>query len=243
VSTAINATADGAAVKVEYYINDQYIAIDNSAPFSYTWTPAEGNYSIFVKAFNSAGNYQKSKVFRIKAGTPLTNVAINKKVVTSGSSSAYPTVYARDGNEGTFWSYSTMNGPWWIYVDLGKTMNIEQVKIKWETAYSSTYKIQFSTTGIDNMTDVFSTSSGDGGWDDIPNINRQARYVRCAISVASTQWAPAMFEFQVFSRDAKTIDITPPPAPSNLKYTNLSAVGVDLNWTGVTDASLMGYNV
>jgi hypothetical protein len=71
-----------------------------------------------------------------------TNLALNKPVTSSSvETSAFPAIYAVDGNSSTRWSSLHTNSEW-IYVDLGSSKSVKQVKLNWEGAYGKGYKIQ-----------------------------------------------------------------------------------------------------
>ena len=59
---------------------------------------------------------------------------------------------ANDGNSGTRWSSAFSDNQWW-QVDLGSVQQVSQVRLNWESAYASHYKIQTSTDGT-NFTDA-----------------------------------------------------------------------------------------
>src|SRR5690606_10624069 len=101
----------------------------------------------------------------------------NKPIVSSSNeSTSYPAANANDGNAGTRWS-SAFSDPQWIRVDLGTSHNISRVLLSWETAYASAYEIQVSNNAT-NWTTIYSTTSGNGGTDDLTGLSGSGRYVR-----------------------------------------------------------------
>ncbi|MEV7969520.1 discoidin domain-containing protein [Sphaerisporangium sp. NPDC088356] len=82
---------------------------------------------------------------------------------------------AVDGNAATRWG-SAYTDPQWITVDLGASHSINRVRLNWEAAFARAYQVQ---TSPDNSTwtTVFSTTSGDGGVDDL-TVTGTGRYVR-----------------------------------------------------------------
>jgi hypothetical protein len=105
------------------------------------------------------------------------NLALNQPAFSSSDESgSYGPGKAVDGSGSTRWS-SQFSDPQWIYVDLGEEFTIHAVRLNWETAYGSEYKIQVSDDAS-NWTDVYSTSSGNGGIDQIDFAATRARYVR-----------------------------------------------------------------
>lgn len=107
------------------------------------------------------------------------------------------------GHLGGYYSFRDQQGPdepEWIAVDLGQSLPIEQVVLHWEGAYGKTYKIQVSDDN-QNWTDLYSTSSGDGGTDDL-SVSGSGRYVRMYGTERATEWSYSLFEFEVFSGGA-----------------------------------------
>jgi hypothetical protein len=125
-------------------------------------------------------------------------VSRNKSVtVSSVQDASLPGSAAVDGQMGTRWG-SGSGDPQWIYVDLGSEMPVNQVILKWEQAYASGYKIQVSTDA-NTWTDVFSTTTGNGGTDSIVIAPTNARYVRMYGTVRGSQYAYSLYEFEIYS--------------------------------------------
>lgn len=113
---------------------------------------------------------------------------------------------AVDGNTGSRWSSAWGSDPNWIYIDLGATATVDRVVLRWEGAYAKAYKIQVSG---DEMTwnDVYSTTNGDGGVDDLA-LTGSGRYIRVyATQRALTAYGISLFEFEVYG----TGGVNPPP--------------------------------
>ncbi len=104
--------------------------------------------------------------------------------------------YAFDGLLLTRWS-SAWTDSSWISVDLGRDYLIDKVKLTWESAYGTTYKILVSTDG-DNWNEVYSSENGDGDIDDIEFDPVTARYVRMYGIDRATPYGFSLYEFQVF---------------------------------------------
>lgn len=139
------------------------------------------------------------------------NLALNKPASASSmSSSAYN---SNDGNMTTRWSSDAANNQWWK-VDLVTTQEISKVVIEWEGAYDTGYSIETSTDNI-TFTNAFTTTTGNGGNDEIIFTSRNARYVRiqCTTRV-QTLWGSSFWEFSVYS--GTTTPPNPPPGTVNL---------------------------
>ena len=81
---------------------------------------------------------------------PNTNVALKKTAIASSEEAAsVKAANAVDGNtssRSSRWGSNIGNGPDWIYVDLGERMNVNTVKVFWETRKATAYKIQIADT-------------------------------------------------------------------------------------------------
>lgn len=102
-----------------------------------------------------------------------------------------------DGDEGTRWSSASSDNQW-IYVDLGSSKSITDIKLDWEHAAGKDYDIEVSDDA-QNWTLVKSvTGNKTTGWLDYPNLNTKGRYVRLNCKTRTTQYGFSLFEFQVF---------------------------------------------
>ncbi|WP_214103606.1 galactose-binding domain-containing protein [Acrocarpospora catenulata] len=133
-------------------------------------------------------------------GTPAggTTLLSQGRQVTVSSTEAGANVAANavDGNTATRWS-STYADPQWIQVDLGSSRTISRVRLNWEAAYGKAYQIQTSQNAS-TWTDVYSTTTGDGGIDDL-TVNGTGRYVRVyGTQRGLTQYGYSLWEFEVF---------------------------------------------
>ena len=130
------------------------------------------------------------------APDPTVNKALNQPAFSSSNEGAQlsPTA-AVDGNPGTRWS-SQFSDPQWIYVDLGSSQAISRVLLAWEGAYGKSYEIQVSDDAS-NWTSLYSTTTGDGGTDDIP-LSGNGRYVRMLGSERGTGYGYSLWEFEVY---------------------------------------------
>jgi hypothetical protein len=153
---------------------------------------SQGNFSTLVPATNAFRNNHTNLVFPSS-----TNKALNKTItVSSAESASYTGNYAVDGNMGTRWS-SGFSDPQWIYVNLGSTMSVSQVKLKWEAAYGKSFKIQVSTNAS-TWTDVYSTTTGAGGTQTINFSAVNANYVRMYGTQRGTAFGYSLYEFEVY---------------------------------------------
>lgn len=103
---------------------------------------------------------------------------------------------AVDGNTGSRWESVQGVDIQWITVDLGSQKTFDRVYLSWEGAYGKSYKIQQSNDNV-TWTDLYSTTTGDGGIDDITGLSGNARYVRMYATQRGTVWGYSLYEMQV----------------------------------------------
>jgi F5/8 type C domain len=129
--------------------------------------------------------------------TGTVNLALNKAAVASSlEGGTYAASKAFDGNTSTRWS-SQFADPQWVYVDLGARYNVSRVKLIWEAAYSTSYKIQVSNDAT-MWTDIYSTASGKGGTVDLSSVTGVGRYVRMYGSARGTVYGHSLWEMEVY---------------------------------------------
>lgn len=162
-----------------------------------TNTP-NGPTSTFTRTPTSPVGASNTPTATTGAGCGATNVALNKTATASsalGGNTANMTV---DGNvAGTRWESVHAVDPQWLQIDLGSSMSICRVKLTWEGAFASGYQIQTSTDAV-NWTTISSTTTGDGGVDDL-TVSGNGRYIRMNGTVRATQWGYSLWEMEVYS--------------------------------------------
>jgi hypothetical protein len=128
------------------------------------------------------------------------SLVLGKPVTASSSEgSNYPAKYAVDGDPATSWS-SGFSDPQWIQVDLGAVYPVRRVVLNWEASYAVKYEIQISSDGSTWET-VYSTTSGDGGMDDL-SVSGSGHYVRMAGTsravIDGNSYGYSLYEFEVY---------------------------------------------
>jgi chitosanase len=125
---------------------------------------------------------------------------------------AYPAAAAVDVDAGTRWAGVAVAGTQWLRIDLGATQTVNRVKLRWERAYAKAYRIQVSTDGT-SWTDLYSTRSGNGGYDDLRQLNGRGRYLRVLATQRGTSFGYSLWEAQVFG-PGPAIPATPKASPT-----------------------------
>ncbi len=199
VMVAVNQTTSNQQFKV-LCNGEQFIAtLPAKTVGTYRWTPGGSGGSTPTPTPGGTGG----------------NLALNKATTCSSTeNSSYPAGAAVDGNTGTRWS-SAFSDPQWIYVDLGGSYSINQVRLNWEAAYARSYQIQVSNNASTWNT-VWSTTNGAGGVVTINFATTSARYVRMYGTVRGTIYGYSLYEFEVYhSSSGATPTPTPTPTPGS----------------------------
>lgn len=139
---------------------------------------------------------------------PRTNLALKQPAVGSSSDGSVDTSsWAFDGNFTTRFGSKRGVDPGWLYVDLGESKRINEVRLYWEAAYGKSYQIQVSDDA-ENWTNVFSTTNGKGALETIRFTEANARYVRMYGTVRATQYGYSIWEFEVYGPEVLADSIT-----------------------------------
>ncbi|WP_339252829.1 polysaccharide lyase family 8 super-sandwich domain-containing protein [Paenibacillus sp. FSL P2-0136] len=124
------------------------------------------------------------------------DLAYSKGTVASSSVGKQFASGATDLYRTSSWS-SNASDDEWIYVDLQDQYKINKVRLHWEKAYGRSYKIQVSDDAA-TWKDVYATSMGDGGIDDIAFGKTSARFVRMLGVQQGTGDGYSLAEFNVY---------------------------------------------
>jgi beta-glucanase (GH16 family) len=160
-------------------------------------------FNLILNIYSGNGDSTRVPTFEVDyvrwyvPGTTSSSLASGKPVTVSSTESAsYPGSNAVDGNAGTRWS-SAFSDPQWIYVDLQATYNINRVKLNWEAAYGRAYQIQVSANAS-TWTTIYSTTTGDGGIDDLTGLSGSGRYVRMYGTQRGSPYGYSLWEIEVY---------------------------------------------
>ncbi|MFI6508395.1 glycosyl hydrolase family 8 [Streptosporangium sp. NPDC050855] len=119
---------------------------------------------------------------------------------------------AFDGSTGTRWASAEGHDPEWLRVDLGASATVSRVRLLWEAAYATSYRIEVSPDGS-AWTQVYATTTGNGGTDDL-TLSGTGRYVRMYGLSRGTPYGYSLYEMEVYGTRGgatPTPTVTPPP--------------------------------
>jgi glucose/arabinose dehydrogenase len=204
-----NATAlQGNIANVEFYQGGTKLGEDATAPYEYTWMGVTaGTYTLTAKATDSNGQTTISSPVTItvtgNTGSGSNNLALHKTPVASGEENGgTPAVNATDGDYGTRFS-SNFSDTAWIYVDLGATYNISEVKIFWEDARGKDYDIQLADQP-GNWHTIRSVRNNDSLTNDLAGLSGTGRYIRMQGVTRFRPYGYSIYEFEVYGSAAAT---------------------------------------
>jgi hypothetical protein len=156
-----------------------------------------------------------------------TAVYNNANLALGHSATAYGTIswsnanYAFDGDMTTRWETYSSTKPFWIYVDLGSVKTINNIKLWWLSYYAKSYQIQISNDA-GSWTDVYSTTAGDGGLDNISFPSVDARYVRMyATQPKENGFSYILCEFEICNYQVVPTPVFTPAAGAYTTFQNV----------------------
>lgn len=208
-----------------YDLNGAYWGVKKACePLHIQWNPGDNainvintsiananNITAVAEVYNMDGTLQKKYSKQLMANAPsnasthffninftMDNLAYRKNVVASSSPGEFePTVCLVDNNTGSRWA-SIYNDDEWVYVDLGAPTEIASVVLNWEAAYATSYKLLVATD-TDHWQEVYSTTAGKGGLENIKFKPVTARYVKMQGIKRATQWGYSLYEMEIYS--------------------------------------------
>lgn len=142
--------------------------------------------------------YQQVVSFPAHRGDAIANVAEGRTARASSTQLFYPASRSVDGDPTTRWSSSSSDNQY-LQVDLGSATTVARALLRWEAAYGSAYSIQTSTDGS-TWTTVYSTTTGNGGVDNVRFTPTSARYVRMQGVTRGTSYGYSLYELEVYPR-------------------------------------------
>jgi hypothetical protein len=178
--------------------------------FSPASVPAGGTSTVTVAAAATAspgsvtitltGGTKTASLGVTVTGTGPETLLSQGKAATASSteSSSYAAGAAVDGNlTSTRWASKEGADPQWLRVDLGATASVSHVKLTWEAAYGKGYSVQTSADGT-TWTTIYTTTTGNGGTDDLTGLAGNGRYVRMNGVTRGTSYGYSLYEMQVY---------------------------------------------
>ena len=119
---------------------------------------------------------------------------------------------AVDTDTASRWASVSGAGSQWLRIDLGAVKRVTRVKLSWERAYASGYRIQTSSDAA-SWTDLYATRAGDGGVDDLKGLTGSGRYLRVLATQRGSTFGYSLWSVQAYGPGPAT-RITESTVPS-----------------------------
>lgn len=127
-----------------------------------------------------------------------TNIAIGKTVYSSSNeNNELMASNVTDGSMSSRWS-SAWSENEWIYIDLGKSYEVAKVKLFWEDAFASNFKLQVSNDAM-NWTDVVALGDAYRRDYDVEFAPVNARYVKMKGIHRGTEYGYSLYEIEIYA--------------------------------------------
>ncbi len=224
----ITTGTEGAAI---YYTTDGSNPTSNSAVYSGR-IPVSSTTTIKAVAVKDGyiDSALQSVTIQIDSGCITTgiNIANGKQAEASSAKGGNTADKILDQNAATRWE-SEVGDDEWCSVDLGQNYEVNKVKISWEAAYATKYKIQVSIDN-ENWQDVYAENAGNGGIDEAIFDVVTARYVRMQGMARATDYGYSIYEMGVY--EARKIS-TPQFSLAEGSYTGNQLLSIASGTRGV----------
>jgi beta-glucanase (GH16 family) len=173
------------------------------------------------------------------------NLALLKPVtVSSIEAVGTPGSAAVDGVATSRWS-SAFSDPQWLYVDLGATYSISQVKITWEAAYGRDYVVEVSPNAS-TWSPLRTVTGNTALVNDLTGLSGSGRYVRVYGTTRGTPYGYSIYELEVYgtaagARTAAPESITPILAEEDPVFFYPNPAHDVLRIEGLADGTEVGF--
>ncbi len=149
---------------------------------------SEGASDYKIYPMNNSGTSETSPNLALESGVTVTASSVEQEKHSADK--------AIDGNDGTRWASNTNNSEW-LTIDFGKSIGFDHITLKWEAAYASQYKLQYSNDNA-TWTDIVSVTNGAGGTEAFEFDRVKARYVRFLGVARATKYGYSLYEMEVY---------------------------------------------
>lgn len=228
ISLEVNTFSVNSAIeKVEYYNGLNKIGESTVSPFSFNWENAGiGQHPISAKVYDAiTSNTSETVVISVEEQNCIpTNITLGKTVSMSSQEGFYLPENAIDNNLSTR-SSTMFSVPQWFKIDLGKSYNIETVKLVWERANADAYYILMSDEDTEPNPSSWTIISDQSGLEDkartdsLVNLSGSGRYIALYATSKQHPYGISLFEFEVYPT-CSTTNNTPPVAIASISEEN-----------------------
>ena len=128
------------------------------------------------------------------------NLALQKPCTSSSEENAGTVkANATDGDTDTRWGSAHKDNEW-LQVDLGVRASIYKVRVKWESAFASEYRIEFRDSEDGEVVYSKTGTGKSNDWTELLMDDRSCRYVRVVGVQRGTQYGTSFYELEVYGQ-------------------------------------------
>ncbi|MBP3745796.1 MAG: discoidin domain-containing protein [Prevotella sp.] len=128
------------------------------------------------------------------------NLALQKPCTSSSEENAGTVkANATDGDTDTRWGSAHKDNEW-LQVDLGVRTSIYKVRVKWESAFASEYRIEFRDSEDGEVVYSKTGTGKSNDWTELLMDDRSCRYVRVVGVQRGTQYGTSFYELEVYGQ-------------------------------------------
>jgi len=150
----------------------------------------------------------------------------------SSTYGSYNSARAVDGNPTTYWCGAKYESPWWIVVDAGDVVEIDELKILWHSSrYATDYNIEVSSDG-ETWNTLYTGLNGIGGQKYF-KIHEELRYVRIYVNAIKAYY-PRIHEIELSKLK---------PVPHKMRFQGKLQDSSESNLDGLFTLSFKIYDV
>lgn len=141
----------------------------------------------------ASGTKSGSAIVSVQAAQA--NIALGKTATASNSLGGNTAPAAVDGIAGTRWESQFADNQW-LAVDLGASYDLTDLRVDWETAYASSYRVQVSASETGPWTTIREVAKVNANDDELI-LSGSGRYIRLECLTRGTAYGFSIFELEI----------------------------------------------
>lgn len=195
-------------IEYEIWLNHTRVGVTSGTQYTLGGLEPSHDYTITIKAKNQLGQFSEGVQLEARTSELMVcgNLALYKPVKASSTETVdFACSHVVDNDPHTRWS-SDYRDDQWICVDLGLSKKISKIRLHWEGAHPSKYRIE-SSNNSEDWELIHDEEAGCPGLFELDNLDLIGRFVRVTCIRRATIFGFSLFEFSVFNESNKPFSI------------------------------------